>query len=57
MEIPAGRSNYTLLTQIPDEHIQHTLPTKFSGGTSSGGYELPKKNERGLKKEVIAKTY
>ncbi|KAL7617520.1 hypothetical protein Lser_V15G01956 [Lactuca serriola] len=47
MEIPAGRSNYTLLTQIPDEHIQHTLPTKFSGGTSSGGYELPKKNERG----------
>lgn len=36
-----------LLTQILDDHLQHTLPAKFSGGTGSGGYELPKKSERG----------
>ncbi|KAI3738178.1 hypothetical protein L2E82_28198 [Cichorium intybus] len=47
MEMPAGRSNYALLSQIPDDHLQHTLPAKFSGGTGSGGYESLKKSERG----------
>ncbi|KAD3337540.1 hypothetical protein E3N88_33060 [Mikania micrantha] len=38
----AKRSSYTLLSQIPDS--QHP-PASFSGGTSSTGFDLSKKNE------------
>ncbi|KAL4560413.1 hypothetical protein LXL04_032564 [Taraxacum kok-saghyz] len=44
MGMPAGRSDYALLSQIPDDHLQHNPPARFSGG---GGYEPPKKSERG----------
>ncbi|GFY82708.1 protein kinase superfamily protein [Actinidia rufa] len=41
MEIPGRRSNYTLLSQVPDDH-HHPQPPKFSaeaGGASERGFD------------------
>ena len=44
MEIPIG---WSLLTQILDDHLQHTIRTEVSNRIGSGGYELQKKSEKG----------